>query len=40
MQHYHKNMKTVAWKYKYLLEMVKYRAQNYLMAYLDKTWYD
>ena len=33
-------MKTVGWKYKYLLEIAKYRVQNYVIVYLDKTWYD
>ena len=34
------NMKIVLWMYKYLLEIVKYRAQNYLIVYLDEAWYD
>ena len=34
------SMKFIAWRYKYLLEIVKYRAQNYAMVYLDEIWYD
>ena len=33
-------METAAWRYKYLLEIAKYRAQNYLIVYLDETWYN
>ena len=35
-----KSVKIVACRYKYLLEIAKYRAQNYLIVYLDETSYD
>ena len=35
-----KNMEIVSWSYKYLLEIVKYRTQNYPIVYLDESWYD
>ena len=31
------SMKTVAWRYKYLLEIAKYSAQNYIIVYQDET---
>ena len=31
------SMKIFAWRYKYLLEIAKYSAQNYLITYLDET---
>ena len=31
------SMEIVAWRYKYLLEIAKYSAQNYLISYLDET---
>ena len=34
------SMKIIMWRYKYLLEIAKYRAQNCLIVYLDATWYD
>ena len=34
------SMKIVEWRYKHLLEIAKYIAQNYLIVYLDETWYD
>lgn len=34
------SMKIVVWRYKYLLEIVKYGAQNHPIVYLDETWYD
>ena len=34
------SMKILAWWCKYLLEIAKYRAQNYLTVYLDEAWYD
>ena len=34
------SMKIAMWRYKYLLEIAKYRVQNYLINYLDETWYD
>ena len=33
-------MEIAAWRYKYLLEIAKYRAQNYLIVYLDEAWYN
>ena len=29
----------VAWKYKYLIKVQKYREGSYLVVYLDKTWF-
>ena len=34
------SMKIVVWRYKHLIEITKYRAQNYLIVYLEETWYD
>ena len=34
------SMTIVAWRYKYLLEIEKYRSQGYLIVYLDETWFD
>lgn len=30
----------IAWMYRYLLEIAKNRAQNYVIVYVDETWYD
>ena len=34
------SMNIIMWRYKYLLEIAKYRAKNCLIVYLDATWYD
>ena len=34
------NIEIMSWKYKYLLEIVKYKAQNYPIVYLDEFWQD
>ena len=34
------SMKIIMCRYKYLLEIAKYRAQNCLIVYLNATWYD
>ena len=34
------SMEIVSWRYKYILAIAKYRAQNYPIVYLDESWQD